>query len=333
MGAKADMMGDKPRVSVIMPAYNASAYISEAIEAVQAQTISDWELLIVDDCSSDNTLEIAEDYAAADPRIRILKSSRPSGGAYTPRKRGITEATAEFVAPLDADDYVEPDYLSRLLITMKDRNADAVYPLLYRLNGKEKHLISSPVEELITATLPGPQCVVHTIEGWHIHCGGGVIKREKYMQTFPLVSDSEIMSQQDELLTRILLYNCRQVAISDTPYFYRDNPGSITKKLDIRTFCFLINNSKLISFIGPRYGEDSEEYMKIQRQNFHGIFDAFRLLSKCDLSSSERKLVEKLIRRCRAVVDYKTLRGKVSWKYYALSKLPYGLLRSILTFL
>lgn len=319
-------MEGKPKVSFIMPAYNVADYISEAIESVCAQTEREWELLIIDDCSEDETLEIAKHHAAKDSRIRVIESDAPSGGAYTPRKRGIMEARSEIVSPIDADDFIPVDYLEKMLKTMESRGADAVYPMLYRWNGVESRLISSPAEELLREAVSGRASVRFTLEGWHIHCGGGLIRRENYIKSFPMVVDSEIMSQQDELLTRILLYNCAAVTIADVPYFYRDNPGSITKKKDFRTFGFLINNQRLISFIRTHYSVDSEEWMKIQRQNFHGIFDALRLIPQCALSRDERSRVMQLIKNCREDVDYSVIKGKVSPRYYLLSKLPLSVL-------
>ena len=95
-----------PIVSFVMPAYNVAQYLPTAVEAIKAQTMTDWELIIVDDCSSDNTLEIAQSYAGEDSRIRLLQTERQSGGAYIPRKIAIENAESEIIAPLDADDNI-----------------------------------------------------------------------------------------------------------------------------------------------------------------------------------------------------------------------------------
>ena len=68
-----------PVISISMPAYNVEKYIGEAIESIVAQTFTDWELIIVDDCSKDKTLAIASEYAAKDSRIRIIKRKENSG--------------------------------------------------------------------------------------------------------------------------------------------------------------------------------------------------------------------------------------------------------------
>lgn len=90
-------------VSIIMPAYNAEPYIRGAIESVLAQTVQDWELLIIDDCSVDQTAQISLSYAKQDKRIHYLKNHINSGAAES-RNRGITHANGEWIAFLDSDD-------------------------------------------------------------------------------------------------------------------------------------------------------------------------------------------------------------------------------------
>ena len=87
-----------------MPAYNAASYISEAIKSVQAQTFSSWELLIVNDCSTDKTKDLAESFSRTDRRIRCFHLTTNSGGPAKPRNIGIAHAAGTWIAFLDADD-------------------------------------------------------------------------------------------------------------------------------------------------------------------------------------------------------------------------------------
>lgn len=95
-------MTNRPQVSVIMPAYNAERTISDSIRSVKSQTLTDWELIILDDGSSDETLRLARTHAERDRRIRVI-SQRNSGPSIA-RNRGVEEARADVVAFLDADD-------------------------------------------------------------------------------------------------------------------------------------------------------------------------------------------------------------------------------------
>lgn len=102
------------KVSVIMPAYNAAGFISAAIASVRAQTLADWELIIVDDCSSDETCACALAAAGADPRIRLISADH-NGGVARARNLGNRHAQGEWIAVLDADDLFEPERLETLV--------------------------------------------------------------------------------------------------------------------------------------------------------------------------------------------------------------------------
>lgn len=92
-------------ISIVVPVYNAAAFIRQTIEMVQAQNYTDWELILVDDCSKDNSCEIIETYLKDKPdsRIRLIKKEKNEGAALS-RNRGIREAKGRYIAFLDADD-------------------------------------------------------------------------------------------------------------------------------------------------------------------------------------------------------------------------------------
>ena len=98
----------KPKVSVIMPAYNAERYIGEAIESILNQSYKELELIIIDDCSSDSTLELVKKYK--DNRIKLLKNNENRGIAYT-TNYGIDISSGEYIALLDDDDIAYPERL------------------------------------------------------------------------------------------------------------------------------------------------------------------------------------------------------------------------------
>lgn len=115
-----------PLVSVIMPAYNAEATIAEAVESVCRQSISDIELIILDDCSSDRTCQIVKQLAAEDPRIRFYPGSENCGVAAV-RNKGIDLSTGAYVALLDSDDTWEPRKLESQLARMQTTGAAVCY--------------------------------------------------------------------------------------------------------------------------------------------------------------------------------------------------------------
>ncbi len=111
-----------PRVSIIMPAYNASAFLQQSVASVVSQTFSDWELIIVDDGSTDGTADLADSLAVSDSRIRVIHQSN-SGVSYA-RNSGIAAASGDFIAFLDADDAYRPEFLAELFSAATENNAD-----------------------------------------------------------------------------------------------------------------------------------------------------------------------------------------------------------------
>lgn len=113
-----------PAVSVVIPLYNRETLIPRAIASVQAQTLRDFELIVVDDGSTDGSARMVADLARGDSRIRLV--SQENMGAGGARFRGIAEAGAEFVAFLDSDDYWEARYLEAQVGLLRDAPGDVV---------------------------------------------------------------------------------------------------------------------------------------------------------------------------------------------------------------
>lgn len=114
-------------VSVIMPVHNAEKYLDESICSVLQQTYPHWELLIVDDCSTDESSVISANYAAQDSRIRYFKTASPSGSPCLPRNMGIKFAQGRFIAFLDSDDCWFPNKLEEQLPLFEKSNVGIVY--------------------------------------------------------------------------------------------------------------------------------------------------------------------------------------------------------------
>lgn len=123
---KIEKQAGNPLVSVIMPAYNAERFIGEAINSVILQTMSDWELIVIDDCSTDGSYSIVQNLAQADSRIIVLQNNMNSGVAKT-RNRGIGLARGRYIAFLDSDDVWHPDKLQRQLDRLAATGAGICY--------------------------------------------------------------------------------------------------------------------------------------------------------------------------------------------------------------
>ena len=129
-------------VSVIIPVYNREKTIKKAIESVLGQTYTDLEVIVVDDCSTDKTIEVVE--SIEDKRVRLVKSPE-NGGACRARNIGIENAKGEYIAFHDSDDIWHADKLEKSMYYLKKENVDFVFSALNRKemkSGKEEILPS-----------------------------------------------------------------------------------------------------------------------------------------------------------------------------------------------
>lgn len=107
-----------PLVSIVLPVYNCEKYLRECIDSILAQTYGTWELLIIDDGSTDASPNICDEYARSETRIKVFHQSN-SGVSYS-RNTGIEASSGQFIVFCDSDDYLEPEYLETLLQTARD---------------------------------------------------------------------------------------------------------------------------------------------------------------------------------------------------------------------
>lgn len=124
-------------VSIIMPSWNTENYIAESIQSVIDQTYKNWELIIVDDCSTDNTDEVVR--AFNDQRIKYLKNEKNSGAALT-RNRALKEARGEWIAFLDSDDLWVPEKLEHQINFMKKKGCNLSFTEYEKIDEESKPL-------------------------------------------------------------------------------------------------------------------------------------------------------------------------------------------------
>ncbi len=114
-----------PKVSVIIPVYNVEKYLKQCLDSVVNQTLEDIEIICINDCSTDNSLSILEEYAAKDARIKVidLKTNVKQGGA---RNRGLDIAQSDYIMFVDSDDYIEANTLEKFYNAMTNNDCDIV---------------------------------------------------------------------------------------------------------------------------------------------------------------------------------------------------------------
>ncbi len=137
---------NKIKVSIIMPSYNSEQFLPATIDSVINQTFKAWELIIIDDCSPDNSNKIIEDYMQQSEKIKLISLESNCGPAIA-RNRGIQEAKGRYIAFLDSDDLWHPDKLSKQLLFMKEKDVALSFTGYYAVDektGRPINLMSVP---------------------------------------------------------------------------------------------------------------------------------------------------------------------------------------------
>lgn len=125
-------------VSIITPLYNSEKYISETIESVLSQSFGDWEMIIVDDCSTDSSFQIAFGYTKKDKRIKLFKNETNLGVAAT-RNHGLRMATGKYIAFIDSDDLWAENKLERQIAFMSENKLAFSYSKYCTFNSDDKN--------------------------------------------------------------------------------------------------------------------------------------------------------------------------------------------------
>ena len=253
-------------VSVVMPAYNVEKYISKAIDSIISQTYRDWELIIVDDCSIDNTIAIVESYVKKYHNIRLIKRKVNSGGCRLPRFDGVLVAKGEFVCPIDSDDILEPKYLQKCVERQKATSVDIISNQLVFCdeNGKERQYVIPNRSFDTQHVLYTHDAVKLTIGGWEISVSGMLVDRDLYHKYIRNNYNSEYnFGFVDEIDQRKLLLMTDKVAFSDAKYYYRQQPQSIVHRVSKKYYEVLVAEKLLFELVEQNYKSEKEIYNRV----------------------------------------------------------------------
>jgi len=183
-------MGTTPLVSVVIPTYNRAIDLERALKSVQAQTFTQWEVLIVDNHSVDNTDEVVSGFN--DPRIKLLKIHN-NGVIAASRNMGIREASGEYIAFLDSDDWWKPEKL-RLSLDALNAGADIVYHDLFLVTKSEQRLFWKKVT---TRGLTRPVFVNLLTNGNCINNSSVVVKKKLLTSIGGVSEDYDLIAAED----------------------------------------------------------------------------------------------------------------------------------------
>lgn len=309
--------------SVVMPVYNAGKYIREAIQSVVDQTFANWELIIVNDCSTDDTSSIARFFSDKDKRIRFYERAQNSGSAYIPRKEAILKSTSPWIVSLDADDWLDPSYLEHIYRRILDTDADIILQRMYLTSNGKDIVLTIPKESFDTdQIISGKKACMKTISGWEIGAGGAAVAVNLYQRTLGQENNPYIGMNADELLTRRLFLCARKVAFSSAKYYYRQGNESITRRFSIKWFDVLDTDLLLEKLIKSHFGENSEEALQSNLQVCNDMFGCAALYSRFfyQLNPLERKKIRQRIKESWKQIRWKELKQQLPFLKYEIGR-------------
>ncbi|MES5843931.1 MULTISPECIES: glycosyltransferase [unclassified Bacillus cereus group] len=237
---------EKPKISIVVAAYNVEDYIEKCLESLTAQSIKEIEILVINDGSRDNTVNIANEFTKCDKRIRVI--SQENGGLSAARNTGINHANGEFIAFVDGDDYLDKsmyeilyektitDNLDLVVCGFKkvwlDEDANKLREKEYYFN---KELLNGNVLENFLCKHDEPFVVA-----WNKLYRTEIIKKNNiYFENRAFFEDVGFMP-------RYLYYANKVACLDNAMYYYVQRKGSITKSYNSMIESSLINTLRLV---------------------------------------------------------------------------------------
>lgn len=316
---------EKPKISVIIPVYNASATIKKAIRSIQNQKFQDLEIIIIDDCSPDNSFNIMSEMQKTDPRIKLFRNEVNRGVLFT-RSTAALKAKGKYIMYLDNDDMFSRDDIFTICYDEMEKNEYDIIEFNgystydYHLINQDKNIKStSPLKEEIVIKQPElSKILLRKISDEQVEFGfsylwGKIIKTDIIKKSIEMLGEKiedKVLYHDDDCVNYILLQNAKSLKfINIYGIFYYTNQESIThSKRPIQTCHDILY---FFNFINEYSSEEEKENLAIRLMNewdfriTDGLNDenisfakeVIGKLMKCKLINE--KIKEKVKQKCR----------------------------------
>jgi glycosyltransferase involved in cell wall biosynthesis len=284
---------EPPVITIIMPVFNAERYLKDAIDSVINQSYKFWELICVNDGSTDNSHNILKEYEASDNRIIVL-DKKNSGSASGARNKALDNARGKFIHMLDSDDLLSEDCLEKTYEIAAITKADFVIPdLIFFKNGTNyiiRRLIGYDGNREIL--LSSKDAFIASLT-WKI--SGVGLYRTELLRKFRY---DETGMNGDEYSTRVLLLNCNKIAFCSGIYYYRKHPDSTTSKISPKRFDNLTTDFRILQ-LAYDYKMGKIAIMLCKKRIVENIIHAerFYLQARKHFTATQKKDIQIFIKK------------------------------------
>lgn len=284
-----------PAVSVIVPVYNVTEYLRACIDSVRAQTFTDWELILIDDGSTDDSGTICDEAAASDARIRVIH--QPNRGVSRARNAGLDTAKGTYIAFVDSDDTIVPTYLEKLVGAAETHHTDLVLCGFVRIR---------PDSEQVYLVGPIPIGFYWNMRDFMQLYGEGrtnmfgisiwaKLYRASVLHENNIRFDPEISYEEDCNFNVDFIPHCKTaVVLGEALYRYRQLDESLSKSYRPNTFHFLIHGFHRRCDLLKQFGRP--DLIRAQEQIFMWV-----IKTNCD------KIVRSNLRHRKKIAAYRAI--------------------------
>jgi glycosyltransferase involved in cell wall biosynthesis len=297
------------KVSVLVAVYNAEAYLHHCMDSLLGQTLQDIQILAVDDCSSDSSLSILEQYAEKDNRVEVIHLDENHGQAHA-RNVALSKAVGEYTCMLDSDDWMSSDALEmavRQFVSLEDIDTVLFTVCNYAEKGHDEEYY--PMDKF--TVISGEEAFKRSLS-WSIH--GIYMIRTSLHKKFPY--DDRLKIYSDDNTTRIHYLMSRNVSFCNGIYYYRQHDSSATHNMSTDRMLIMKANQlmkqDLISF-----HVSSQIIDQYEEQRWLSVVDSYMFYHNNyeSLSEDERRYCLNEIKEIWKTIEIKRLRFKMKCKF------------------
>lgn len=323
-----------PQISIIIPVYNAEPYLCQCIDSVIAQTFKDWEMMLVNDGSLDGSLSICQGYAAKDDRIKIIDKS--NGGPSSARNRGLDEVQGEYVYFLDADDWIEKNFLEAFFSRNDNGNINIVnyrgaepYDIIFQ--GFVKELAGGEKEKSFAmdsdTSVMSKEDIICRLYKEHVY-GWSWCKlfRRELIEKYNIRFDESLRLWEDELFTSEFLRYAEKLRTVNRHFYHYIYHSDSLMRTNNTYLKRLFLSEKMNDHLIPIANKELKNYVN-STYNHNLKYSLIMALKNepnhdCDIAT-KNALLDRYYVRCR---EYPKLK-----RYNVLSsKIPYAIVECLL---
>ena len=237
------MEKNEPLISVVIPVYNGALYLDKTFKSLMDQTYKNFEVIFVNDSSTDNSLSLLEKYSQFSKKIKVF--TKPNGGfASKAVNYGLKYASGKYFMYSSQDDLFSPNLLEKNIQRALETDADSIVPYMryYHDETNNQHGISG-INGDINREINGREAFTLSLD-WTIH-GFALWSMELVRK----VGIAETGLNSDEYSTRMLFFNSKKVVFSDGVFYYRQQPNAITRKWNLAQLDYVTTCNQLEMFL------------------------------------------------------------------------------------